>query len=255
MIVITPIRALGRRRAYASMMDIARPEVRAFERADAEYRRRNGGAPIPAHPTQWEPYWGIGRMDSPGRDVDAFAVEEASALLTAAMSARNLPDGTPALFAQVPSAARRRAEAANIPWWKRIFGDSTAGQPPVRAPIDYLHPHAVPVWRDPATDTSPYDKPIQTFADLLALQPTALPTPTVSGGGAWGEAKDRIYGRFESLSEEYARKLQGQFAPQEALNIAISARNAAVHERASKTLIAHWNEEIRQLLWIMRRMP
>ncbi|GAA4410037.1 hypothetical protein ACFQV2_31360 [Actinokineospora soli] len=232
-------------------MDIVRPEVRAFDRADAEFRRRNG-VPIPAHPTSWEPYWGLGRLDPPSGEVDAFAVEEASALLTASMSTRD-PDQAARLFAQVPSARLRREHAASIPWWKRIFNSSDP-QPP-RVPIADLHPRAVPVWRDPATDTAVYDKPIQTLADLLALQPAALPGQTVSGGGAWGEAKDRIYAQFESLSAEYARKMQGQFAPQEALNIAIHARNAAVDARASKTLIAHWNEEIRQLLWIMRRMP
>jgi hypothetical protein len=58
-----------------------------------------------------------------------------------------------------------------------------------------------------------------------------------------------------SLAQEYALMLKGGFTPQVALNIAIQARNAAVKERASKTLIEDWNEEIRQLLWIMRRTP
>lgn len=230
--------------------------MRAFQRADAEYQRRNNGVPIPAHAVQWEPYWGIGRLDARGGDVDAFAVEEASALLTAAMSVRTAPEQTERLFARVPSAASRRREASAVPWWKRVFGDSTAGPPPPRVPIADRHPRAVPIWRDPATDSAPvYDKPIQTVADLVALQPTALPARTVSGGGAWGEAKDRIYGQVGSLSQEYALELQGGFAPQDALNIAIQARDAAIRERASKTLIGHWNEEIRQLLWIMRRMP
>ena len=237
-------------------MQIGRPETHAFARADAEYRRRNGGAPIPAHPVAWEPYWGIGRLDSPGGQVDAFAIEEASSLLAAAMSTRD-PEQTARLFAAIPSAKVQRDAASRVPWWKRIFGDSTSGPPPVGLPIRDIHPRAVPIWRDPVTDTSPvYNAPIVTMADLMVLQPSALPARTVSGGGgASGTAGDLIRGQLTTLAHEYALMLKGEFSPQLALNIAIQARNAAVQERATKTLVAHWNEEIRQLLWIMRRMP
>jgi hypothetical protein len=178
---------------YAPAMDIVRPEVRAFARADAEYRRRNNGNPIPAHSSFSEPYWGLGRLDSQGGDVDVFAMEEASALLTAAMSVRLDPERTARVFAQVPSAKLQRQQAASVPWWKRIFDDSAAGPPPVPVPIADLRPRAVPIWRGHATDmSSVYDRPIQTFSDLLALQPTALPVQTVSGGGAGGVAGDEI---------------------------------------------------------------
>ncbi|MFD3931752.1 hypothetical protein [Streptomyces sp. NPDC058614] len=237
-------------------MDIggSRPEVRAFKWADAEYRQRNDGVPIPASPADSAPYWSIGRQDSQSGDFDdfdAFTYEETSALLTAAMNARHAAEKPQGLFILIPSAKHRRQKAASVPWWKRIFDDSAAGPPPVPVSISDVHPRAVPIWRDPATDTAPvYDKPIQTLADLLALQPMAPPARTVSGGGAWNDR-----GPLTEMTLEYAKALQGSIAPQDALNIAIQARNAAISEGAPKSLIGHWNEEIRQLLWLQRRMP
>ncbi|MFF4324587.1 hypothetical protein [Streptomyces sp. NPDC001568] len=228
------------------------PETRAFAWADAEYRRRNGGTPIPAYRTSGPPYWSIGRLDSQVGEIDAFTYEEASALLNEAMKAAHLPKPPPGLFVLVPSARNRRDKAASVPWWKRIFDDSAAGPPPVTVPIADIYPRAVPIWRDPARDTAPvYEKPIQTLADLVALQPTSLPAQTVSGGGAYGEIRNQML----HLGNEYAIALRSGFQPQVALNIAIQARNGVIRDGGSKVLIGAWNEEIRQLLWLTRRMP
>ncbi|MFJ3993091.1 hypothetical protein ACIPWY_31110 [Streptomyces sp. NPDC090032] len=237
-------------------MDIGagRPEVRAFKWAEAEYRQRNDGMPIPASPTLWEPYWVFGRLDdSQSGDYDAFTYEETSALLSAAMNARLAPEQPRLLFLLIPWAKHQRQQAASVPWWKRIFDDSAAGPPSVHVPITDIHPRAVPIWRDPATDTAPvYDKPIQTFADLLALQPMTLPLQAASGGTGAYEA---IRGQLMDLAWDWANALRGDFTPQAALNIAIQARDGAIRNGGSKALVGAWNEEIRQLLWLLRRMP
>lgn len=263
-------------------MDFLPPEqarVRdAIARAGAEYQRRNA-APIPVTRTQFQPFWTI--QATAGQEVDGYAYDEASALMRAALSihtgateGRRWPGVSPGPgrdpFALVPSAAAARRSAAAEPWWKRIFAHADAA-PTARPilPTQAFDPYLRQVRDVQRFGGAVHNEPVSTVADLLELErsvPAAMPATglglaemmkerTVSGGGGVNAGLPGLTGFMGGFITDIVHSQGNDLTVEQSLDIAIQQRNALVRDGASKTLIAHWNKEIRDLLWIQRRMP
>lgn len=276
-------------RLGCGLVDLLPPEqarVReALAAADAEYRRRNG-QPIPIQRLPFDPFWIV--QANEGQSVDAYAYDEAKALMEAALAARkpaaapsppavtpwppSAAGSGPSPFSSVPSAAQARDRAASLPWWRRVFPDATAPPATVRVlPASAFDPYLRQMRDEHRFETEPvYQRPVQTIADLVELEDSVADAPpaplaggavaghrTVSGGGGgfggyFPVGLGQLMGGYMA---EIVRSGAHDLTPQQYLDIAIQQRNYLVHEGGSKTLIAHWNREIRDLLGQIRRMP
>lgn len=247
----------------------------AIERASAEYLRRNG-SPLPVRQTMTEPFWIV--QANPGQKVDGHAYDEAAALMRAALAAgaAGAPGATHSgnnPFATVPSASAARQSAAQQPWWRRVFAHSTAAPParPVLS-VQAFDPY-LRVLRDDQrfSGAAVHNTPVATVADLLQLEssvPSAMPATslgivlamqarTVSGGGVGdiNAGLPGLTGLMGGILTDIVHSQGSGLTIEQSLDIAIQQRNTLVRDGGSKTLISHWNKEIRDLLWIQRRMP
>lgn len=237
--------------------------------ADVEFRRRNQ-RPLPLTVNVGRDGW---IYDARGEDYDSLELEEAESLARTAMGLRDLvaskkrPPPEPRDFALVPFSARARSDLAAVPWWKRIFEDGPPSTP-ANVPIDVMREPAFRVineqLRQLPDDEPVYAAPIATVADLAEIEAYATPATaeqaqrfeqrgmTVSGGGG---VYEQLRNQLLNTAWDTGHALAIDLTPQQQLAVAIGQRNSLVREGGAKSLIRHWNAEIRELLWLQRRMP
>ena len=237
--------------------------------ADEEFRRRNQ-RPLPLALNIARDGW---IYDARGEDYDSLDLEEADSLARTAMGLRDLvaskkrPPPGPGDFVLVKSSAKARSELAAVPWWKRIFEDGPPATPP-QVPIRIMQEQSFRAISDQLRqlpdDAPVLSAPIATAADLAEIAAHATPATaeqaqrfeqrgmTVSGGGG---VYNQLRNQMLNTAWDVGHALAIDLTPQQQLAIAIGQRNSLVNEGGAKSLIRHWNAEIRDLLWLLRRMP
>lgn len=202
---------------------------------------------------------------------DRFDELEINALATVALIHGGWRDPGRGLFASVPLGKVQREPTfyANTPWWRRLF--SSPPTYPSSVSIDILHEipqlrqiNATLAQRVGFGSISVYREPVSNGLNLSQLSSgTEAVTPRqqdsftriglVTGGGLGDTPGTQIVSSLLSTAWDMAH--QTGFTDQQYLAIAIAQRNHLVASGGDKRLIASWNAEIKQLLWVIKRTP